>query len=51
MLPRFWKVYPNDYKRVIETQERVKETGLSDEEAVMVAFEQNASDAARVGGN
>ena len=51
MLPRFWKVYPSDYKRVIEAQERAKETGLSDEEAVMVAFEQNASDAARVGGN
>ncbi len=51
MLPRLWKVYPNDYRRVIEVQARVKETGLSDEEAVMVAFEQNIADAARVGGN
>ena len=51
MLPKLWKVYPSDYRRVIEAQLRVKETGLSDEEAVMVAFEQNAADAARVGGN
>ena len=50
MCPRFRKVYPNDYKRVIEAQERVKETGLSEEEAVMVAFEQNVADVARVGG-
>ena len=49
-LPRFCKVYPNDYKRVIEVQERVKETGLSEEQAVMVAFEQNAANVARVGG-
>jgi glutamate synthase domain-containing protein 2/glutamate synthase domain-containing protein 1/glutamate synthase domain-containing protein 3 len=49
-VPRFVKIYPNDYRRVIETQKQVLRTGLSLEEAVMVAFEQNAHDAARVGG-
>jgi glutamate synthase (NADPH) large chain len=48
--PKFVKVYPNDYRRVIETQKRFKELGLSDEEAVMAAFEENAHDLARVGG-
>jgi glutamate synthase (ferredoxin) len=50
MAPKFVKVYPNDYRRVIETQERFKAKGLSDEEAIMAAFEENAHDAARVGG-
>jgi len=50
MVPNFVKVYPNDYRRVIETQKRFKLQGLSEEEAVMAAFEENAHDAARVGG-
>ena len=50
MVPRFVKVYPNDYRRVIETQKRFKAQGLSDEEAIMAAFEENAHDLARVGG-
>jgi glutamate synthase (ferredoxin) len=50
MLPKFVKVYPNDYRRVIETQKRFKAQGLSDEQAVMAAFEENANDTARVGG-
>jgi len=49
-VPRFVKVYPNDYRRVIETQKRFKASGLSDDEAVMAAFEENAHDLARVGG-
>ncbi len=48
--PKFVKVYPNDYRRVIETQKRFKLDGLSDDEAVMAAFEENAHDLARVGG-
>ena len=49
--PHFVKVYPNDYRRVIETQKRFKSCGLSDDEAVMAAFEENAhDDLARVGG-
>ncbi len=50
MVPKFVKVYPNDYRRVIETQKRFKASGLSDEEAIMAAFEENAHDVARVGG-
>jgi glutamate synthase domain-containing protein 2/glutamate synthase domain-containing protein 1/glutamate synthase domain-containing protein 3 len=50
MLPKFVKVYPNDYRRVIETQKRFKAEGLSEDEAIMAAFEENAHDLARVGG-
>jgi glutamate synthase (ferredoxin) len=48
--PRFVKVYPNDYRRVLETQKRFKAKGLPDEEAIMAAFEENSHDLARVGG-
>src|SRR5262249_17470138 len=47
MRSRFVKVYPNDYRRVRETQRRFKEQGLTDDEAVMAAFEENARDVAR----
>ena len=50
LAPKFVKVYPNDYRRVIETQKRYKESGLADEEAIMAAFEENAHDTMRVGG-
>ncbi|HLJ95131.1 MAG TPA: glutamate synthase large subunit [Gemmataceae bacterium] len=50
LVPKFVKVYPNDYRRVIETQKRFKAQGLSEEEAIMAAFEENAHDLARVGG-
>jgi glutamate synthase (ferredoxin) len=48
--PKFVKVYPNDYRRVIETQQRFKAAGMPDEEAIMAAFEENAKDLSRVGG-
>jgi glutamate synthase (ferredoxin) len=48
---RFVKVIPKDYKRMFEAIERVKRSGLSQQEAVMVAFEENMRDVARVGGN
>jgi glutamate synthase (ferredoxin) len=50
-VPRFVKVLPKDYKRVLESMARVQEAGLSGEEAVMAAFEANARDAARIGGS
>ena len=51
MVPRLLKVYPNDYSRVVETQKRFQAAqGLSDEEAIMAAFEENAHDLARSGG-
>ena len=48
--PMFVKVYPNDFRRVIESQKRFKAQGLPEEEAVMAAFEANARDVARAGG-
>jgi len=51
MLPKFVKVMPKDYKRVLECLEKVKGTGLSGEEAIMAAFQENARDLSRVGGN
>ncbi|MFC0215647.1 glutamate synthase large subunit [Paenibacillus chartarius] len=48
---KFVKVIPKDYKRMFEAIERVKRSGLSQQEAVMVAFEENMRDVARVGGN
>ena len=48
--PSFVRVMPNDYRRVLETQQKMRETGLSPEEAEMAAFEQNSHDAARLGG-
>jgi glutamate synthase (ferredoxin) len=48
--PKFVKVFPNDYRRVLETQRRFKKSGLSEDEAIMAAFEENAHDLARVGG-
>jgi glutamate synthase (ferredoxin) len=36
---------------VVEAQRKMREKGLSAEEAEMAAFEQNAHDEARVGGN
>jgi glutamate synthase (NADPH/NADH) large chain len=48
---KFVKVIPKDYKRMFEAIERVKRSGLSQQQAVMVAFEENMRDVARVGGN
>jgi glutamate synthase (ferredoxin) len=50
-VPRFVRVVPHDYRRVIEAQARMREKGLAAEEAEMAAFELNARDEARVGGN
>jgi glutamate synthase domain-containing protein 2/glutamate synthase domain-containing protein 1/glutamate synthase domain-containing protein 3 len=50
MVPKFVKVLPKDYHRVLESIKRVEDSGLSGDEAIMVAFEENARDAARVGG-
>jgi glutamate synthase (ferredoxin) len=50
MVPKFLKVYPNDYRRVLETQKRFKLSGLNEDEAIMAAFEENAHDASRLGG-
>ncbi len=51
MVSKFVKVLPKDYKRVLQSLERVKSAGLSGDEAIMAAFEENARDLSRVGGN
>ena len=51
MVPKFVKVIPKDYKRVLSALERVKSSGLSGEQAIMAAFEENVRDLSRVGGN
>ncbi|HEX9773636.1 MAG TPA: glutamate synthase large subunit [Steroidobacteraceae bacterium] len=50
-LPRFVKVIPKDYKRMLAAIATAEEQGLVGEEAIMVAFEENARDLARVDGN
>jgi glutamate synthase (ferredoxin) len=49
-VPRFVRVVPNDYNRVLQAQRKMRETGLSPEEAEMAAFDLNVADVARVGG-
>jgi glutamate synthase (ferredoxin) len=49
-LPRFVKVIPKDYKRMLAGIKRAEEQGLTGEDAIMVAFEENSRDAARMGG-
>ncbi len=51
LIERFVVVMPKDYKRALASLARAHEQGLSGEEAIMVAFEDNARDLARVGGN
>ena len=50
LLPRFVRVIPHDYRRVLEAQARMRARGLSADEAEMAAFEENANDVMRVGG-
>jgi glutamate synthase (ferredoxin) len=50
-LPRFVRVLPHDYRRVLESQARMRDRGLSGEDAVMAAFEENARNPVRVSGN
>jgi glutamate synthase (ferredoxin) len=51
MVPRFVKVMPKDYRRMLDAIKRAEAAGRSGEEAIMVAFEENKSDVARVSGN
>ena len=50
MLPRFVRVVPRDYKRVLDLQETMRERGMTPEDAELAAFEANMQDPARVGG-
>jgi glutamate synthase (ferredoxin) len=48
--PKFVKVLPKDYRRMLQAFKRVADSGLSGDAAWMAAFEENARDLARVGG-
>jgi len=50
-LPKFIKVMPMDYKRVITAIKRAKADGLTGDDALTRAFEENSTDKARVGGS
>ncbi|MDI1334574.1 MAG: glutamate synthase large subunit [Lacunisphaera sp.] len=50
-VPKFVKVMPKDYKRVLACISRAHDQGLTGDEAIMAAFEENARDVTRVGGN
>jgi glutamate synthase (ferredoxin) len=41
LVPKFVKVFPTDYKRVLLSLKKVQSQGLSGEEAIMAAFEAN----------
>lgn len=51
MAAKFVKVLPTDYRRMLEAIAEVEAEGLSGEEALIVAFDRNKNDAARVSGN
>jgi glutamate synthase (NADPH/NADH) large chain len=48
---KFVKIIPKDYKRMLDAIERAQNAGLSGEEAIMAAFNENKNDKSRVGGN
>jgi len=50
-VPKFVKVMPKDYKRMLQAIKAVTDQGLSGEDAVMAAFEANAKDVSRIGGS
>ena len=51
LLPKFVKVMPRDYKRVLQAINTAIASGLSGDEALTAAFEANARDVARIGGS
>ncbi len=51
MVPQFVKVMPRDYKRVLQAIEKALASGLSGDDALNAAFEENARDVARISGS
>ncbi|MGI0493792.1 glutamate synthase large subunit [Alkalinema pantanalense CENA528] len=50
-VPKFVKVMPKDYKRVLQAIAAAMADGLTGDEALAAAFEANARDVARIGGS
>jgi glutamate synthase (ferredoxin) len=51
LVKRFVRIMPRDYSRMLGCIKRAQEQGLTGDEAIMAAFEENARDLSRVGGN
>jgi glutamate synthase (NADPH) large chain len=49
-LPKFVRVIPHDYKRVLDAQKQMRESGMTREGAEMAAFELNSHSLARAAG-
>ena len=49
-LPKFVRVVPHDFKRVLEAQKQMMESGMTHEGAEMAAFELNSRALARAAG-
>jgi glutamate synthase (ferredoxin) len=41
-VPKFVKVMPKDYSRVLKLLKKAEENGLSGDDAIMAAFEENS---------
>jgi glutamate synthase (ferredoxin) len=50
-VPQFVKVMPKDYKRVLQAIAAAIAAGLSGDDALSAAFEENVRDVARIGGS
>jgi glutamate synthase (ferredoxin) len=50
MVPKFVKVMPKDYQRVLLALKNAEARGLSGAEAINAAFEETVRDVARIGG-
>jgi glutamate synthase (ferredoxin) len=51
MVPKFVKVMPRDYKRVVQHIQKALADGLTGDDALTAAFEENARDIARISGS
>jgi glutamate synthase (ferredoxin) len=51
IVPKFVKVMPRDYKRVLQAIQNALASGLSGDDALDAAFEENSRDVARIGGS
>ncbi|MEE9569101.1 MAG: glutamate synthase large subunit [Candidatus Binatia bacterium] len=49
--PKFVKVMPKDFRRMLDAIGQAEKSGLAGEEAIMAAFEVNKNDAARISGS
>ncbi|MFX4262119.1 glutamate synthase large subunit [Pelotomaculum propionicicum] len=51
MAPKFVKIIPKDYKRMVQAITKAQQMGLSGDDAIMAAFDENIKDVSRVSGN